>query len=280
MYFYIVDPSKLNQKTFERVQSQLYSSLSEYKINGEVSRVTSLRTITQLVEIAFTRGVKTLVAVGNDDTLQEVINAAKGRDVTLAYIPLVNTELSKILGLPNIESAAKTIAVRRVEQLDLGLVNNNWFFTKLTFGGLEEESHGMFSLGLFKKTFNLPTIEIKFSADGKYSASLKVVAGAIINARDNSYGDPKLASPTDSILDVMMIPAVSSYTLWQHKKDLASGCLENIPGCSLIHLKKIEITSPEGLTLKSGDKVIAKTPAIIEILPKALKMIVGKDRTF
>jgi hypothetical protein len=63
MYFYIIDPQKLNQKTFDRVQSQLYSCLSEYRISGEISRVTTIRTIQQLVDIAFAREVKTLVAV-------------------------------------------------------------------------------------------------------------------------------------------------------------------------------------------------------------------------
>jgi diacylglycerol kinase (ATP) len=277
MYCYIIDPSKLNQKTFERVQSQLYSSLSEFKINGEIMRSTSIRSVTQLVEVAFQRGVKTLVAVGDDETLHDVINVAKDRDVTFAYIPLADTEMGRILGLNGIEVACKSIAQRRVEQLDLGLVNGNWFFTRLSFGAEAETKKSIWNFGLRESTTEF---EIKFSADGKYSGSLKAAAGAILNARDNSGGDLSLANPTDSVLDLMMVPQMSGLSSWRHKNDIAAGTFENIPGCSVVHLKKVEITSPEGIPLRTGDKIIAKTPAIIEVLPKALRMIVGKDRTF
>jgi hypothetical protein len=37
---------------------------------------------------------------------------------------------------------------------------------------------------------------------------------------------------------------------------------------------------PAGLVLRAGEKVIAKAPARIEILPQALKLIVGKERNF
>lgn len=278
MYFYIVDPQKINQRTFERVQAQLYSCLSEHRITGEITRVTTLRSLPQLVESAFSRGVKTLVAVGSDDTLQELINTVKDREVTIGYIPLAESEIGKILGLNGIETACKSIAARRVEQLDLGLVNGNWFFTRLSFGGLTDTGGGLMSM--FKPVGKLPNFEVKFSADGKYNATLRAVAGVIHNARDNSGGDMTLANPTDSILDVMLMPAMSGINLWRYKNDLASGYFENIPGSSLVHLQKIEITSPIDMPLKTGDKVIAKTPAIVEIFPQAVRMIVGRDRTF
>ena len=124
MYYYIVDPQNLTQREFERVQSQLYSSLSEFRISGEVMRITGLRTINQLVETAFAHNAKTIVAVGSDDTLHDVINAVKLRDVAVGFIPLFESELGEILGIKNIDYAAKIIAGRRIALLDLGVVNN------------------------------------------------------------------------------------------------------------------------------------------------------------
>ncbi len=278
MYFYIVDPSKLNQKNFERVQTQLYSSLSEHRISGEISRVTTIRTVQQLVDLAFERGTKTLVTVGVDDTLQEVINCVKGRDITLAYIPLMDSELSRILGVHDIESAAKTIAARRIEQLDLGTVNNNWFFTRLSFGAADDKNEkpgGMFSF--FSRGAPAQTFDLKFSADGKFNGTLKIAAGVLINARDNSGVKSNVANPTDSVLDLLVVPELKGLGA---KKELQRGYLENISRCSVFHVSKIEISGPENLELRAGGKVLAKTPAIIEVLPKALKMIVGRDRTF
>src|SRR5438045_2952826 len=98
MYYYIVDPQKISQREFERVQNQLYSSLSEYRVFGEVMRVTGLRTINQLVENAFAHQAKTIVAVGSDDTLHDVINAIKGREMMVGFVPISETEIGKILG--------------------------------------------------------------------------------------------------------------------------------------------------------------------------------------
>src|SRR5688572_3595107 len=102
MYYYIVDPTKLNQRQFERVQNQLYSCLSEYRISGETTRVTSLRTIPQLVDTALSHGAKTIVAVGTDETLHDVINAIGEREALIGFVPLAETELGNTLGIKNI----------------------------------------------------------------------------------------------------------------------------------------------------------------------------------
>jgi diacylglycerol kinase family enzyme len=279
MYYYIFDPTKLSQKSFERIQNQLYSCLSEYRIGGDISRVTGIRTVQQLVDIAFDRGVKTLVVIGTDDTLQEAISAVRDRDVTLGYVPVEDSELSRIFGLSGIDASCRTIAQRRVELLDMGVANKNWFFSRLSFGDLEQAGGGFLGMSILRRA-TLNTYEVRFLADGKYNAQIKAVAGLIINSRDKSCGDVRLADPTDGLLDMLLIPDIGRARLWKHRKDLESGCYENIYGCSTIHLKKIEIINPEGLPLKSAGKVIAKTPAVIEVVPKSLKMIVGKERMF
>lgn len=279
MYYYIIDPAKLNQKSFDRVQNELYSCLSEYRISGETTRVTGLRTIPQLTEIAFSHGVKTLVAVGSDDTLQEIISAVGGRDVTIGFIPLFETELARILGIRDIESACKIIAARRVELLDTGIANNAPFLTKLSFGlDFKESDLGWFGSKLIGKLGNLPAYEVRFSAEGKYNGSLEAVAGLILNTRE--IGERGIANPTDGVFDVVLLPKLTRAQIFKHRKHIASGCLEEVPGSSLLHLKRIEILSPEGLPLRSGNKSIAKTPAIVEVKPKTLKIIVGRERTF
>lgn len=281
MYYYIIDPSKLNQRSFDRVQNELYSCLSEYRISGETTRVTGLRTIPQLTEVAFSHGVKTLVAVGDDDTLQEMISAVAGRDITLGYIPLFDSELSRILGIRSIESACKTIAARRVELLDTGIVNGAPFLTRLSFGlSLSGRDLGLFGTRMFGKLANLPEFEVRFSADGKYQGSLSVIGGLILNTRAGEGESAGIANPTDGLFDVLLLPRLSRYRLYQYRKHLSTGCYEKIPGSSLLHLKTIEILNPEGLPLRSGNKAVAKSPATVELKPKTLKLIVGKERTF
>lgn len=295
MYYYIVDPQKITQREFERVQNHLYSSLSEYKISGEVVRVTGLRTINQLVENAFHNGAKTIVAVGSDDTLHDVINAVKGRETTFGFIPIIDTEISEILGLHNINQAAKTIASRRIAELDMGSVNNppasngeigragNYFFSKLSFGlgpSINNNKWNIFNLKLIQSLFHLPQFEVKFSADGLYQATVKVVGGMIINGRGNTCGHNHTTNPTDGVADVMLLPKLTKLQTLKYRKEILSGCYEKIPQASIVHVNKLEISTPQGLPLRVGNRVIAKTPAVIEIIPKTLKIIVGRDRKF
>jgi diacylglycerol kinase family enzyme len=270
MYYYIVDPQKISQREFERVQNLLYSSLSEYRISGEVVRSTGLRTINQLVENAFAHGAKTIVAVGSDDTLHDVINAVRDREVTIGFVPIFDTEISSLLGVSNISQAAKTIGARRIAELDLGVVNGNYFLSKLSFGLGAETSGGstIFNFKLIRTLFNLPQIEVKFSADNQYQATTPVVGGLIIN------------SLTEGVFNVMLLPKLSKIKTLRFRQQILSGNYGQVPGASMIHVQKMEILNPPGLAIRAGGRVIAKTPVTIEILPQALKIIVGRDRKF
>jgi diacylglycerol kinase family enzyme len=284
MYYYIVDPQKISQKEFERVQNVLYSSLSEYRISGEVVRVTGLRTVQQLVENALAHEAKTIVAVGSDETLNTVINAVNKREVVIGFIPIVESEIGNILGMKDITQAVKTIASRRIQDLDLGVINGNYFLSKISFGQTNQNGWG--------NLFNLPTFEIKFSVNEEYHASQKVVGGIIINSRHNrgelkNIGLPATASralqagnPTDSLLDVLLLAELSKWHAIRFRSRILAGFYENIPQASLVHVKKIEILQPAGLPLKIGEVTIAKTPAIITIAPAAVRMIVAKERNF
>ncbi|MBX4187218.1 MAG: hypothetical protein KW802_03120 [Candidatus Doudnabacteria bacterium] len=270
MYYYIVDPQKISQKNFERVQNVLYSSLSEYKISGEVVRVTGLRTIQQLVENAFSHEAKTIVAVGNDQTLHEVINAVGKREMVLGYIPLASSEIGEILGIKEVPLAAKIIAFRRVEVLDLGSVNNNYFLSKLKLGDWDTDKF----LPNLEKTF-----EIKLRVDDQYQADLKVSAVLVVNSR-NSANEERVAYPNDGKLDILLLPQLTKWETLTNRKNILSGHFEKIAQCSVIHAKKIEILSPSGINLRADNWLLAKTPAVIEVLPQSLKIIVGRERKF
>lgn len=277
MHYYIVDAQKLSQRQYERVQHELYSSLSAFKVSGEVVRITGVRTMSQLVETAISRSATTVIAVGTDETFDELVNASIDKDVVLGFIPIMDCELGNILGISDIEHGAKTIAGRRIAELDLGSVNDSYFTTKLSFGLMKQEQ-GLF--GSIKSLFDLPTYEIKFSAVGKFEASAQAVGGMIINGRDNGSTKVNLGNPADGMLDILLLPKLTNLQILKYRSQILSGFYENITGSSLVHANKLEIINPAGLPLRAGNKIIAKTPATIEVMPKAIKVIVGRERNF
>lgn len=238
MYYYIIDPQNIDQRTFERVQNQLYSSLSEHKISGEMTRVTSLRSIGQLVESAVQRGATTIVAVGHDNTVQEIINAVGEQDLAVGYIPLLPSEISEIIGAGDVVNACRILAQRRTEVLDLGRIVNNYFFTKVSINKTLEslQAKSIFSFSKFSEAASLKSIPIKLEVDGLYQAEFETAIGLIVNSRAGKLGldegsrGGKLADPTDGILDILLLPQLSSYDAWKYRKELGSGGLEKIPG--------------------------------------------------
>ncbi|MBX4187552.1 MAG: hypothetical protein KW793_00230 [Candidatus Doudnabacteria bacterium] len=282
MYYYIIDPQKINQKHFERVQNQLYSSVSELKISGEMTRVTGIRTIRQLVETAVMRGATTLVAVGHDSTVQEIINEVQDKEMAIGYVPVQDSEISKVLGITDVVSACQALAHRRVEQLDLGTVQNSFFFTKLGIGSNIDSLQGnsIFDFAKFSAAANVKPVPIKMEIDGQFSVEFEVAIGAIFNSRAVKPQGSKIADPTDGLLDILLLPRISSFDAWKYRNEIAEGCLERIPGRAIMHGKNISIISPEGLPFYVGDRTIAKAPVTVSLAQKQVRMIIGKDRTF
>jgi len=290
MYYYLVDPSKFEGKNFEFYQTQLLALLGEYHVAGEVARVTKLRTVGDLVATAFSRGVSTLVVVGDDETFNQVVGVCKGKPVTLGYVPINDSsEVAQVFGIRSLEEAVATIAKRRVVNLDLAKVGENYFIAALNFGFLPEKFFtaapnepmpGWFSsLRAFSA---IAPQEVTLTFDGNFSATSKLLAGSIINVRDHSSVNPEvsLGDPRDQLLDAVMTGELSKFQAFRYRKLLADKSYEAVPGGSVVHAKTIEIKSPEGLPIYLSGRIIAHTPVTVTIGNQTLRVIVGKERQF
>ncbi|MCL5666399.1 MAG: hypothetical protein M1383_01350 [Patescibacteria group bacterium] len=280
MYYYIVDQNHLPLEKFERLQTQLQGLLAEFKIAGEVARVTPLRNITDLVNTASQRGAKTLVACGSDDTFNQMLAALKGRDFTAGFIPFdENSILAKILGTENLFTGVKTIAARRIEKIDLAKISGNYFISFLEFGVMSQNIKDATlwqSLKLLSSESKSFTIRI----DDSYNVTINGQGGLVANIRSSSAHNERIANPTDGNLDLLILEKLSKMQILAHRKAIGEGCLEKVPNTTVIKCKKIEFLEPRGFSLTMLGRVVAKFPATVEIIPQRLRMIVGKSRTF
>jgi diacylglycerol kinase family enzyme len=280
MYFYILDGQHVDSRTVERAHVEIQGLLAQFRVTGEIARVTSLRTIKELVETASQRGAKTLVACGTDETFNLMLAYIAGRDFTLAFIPITtNSYLGQIFGLDSIFTAVKTIAARRVERLDLAVMGEHYFINQVEFGLPHQPStsdHWWSGL----KLLSLPERQITLRIDNTYTVQAIGQGGIICNSRVTSSSNSAIANPTDGLLDVMLLGKLDRLALLHYKQQLTHKLLEQIPGTSVIKCCRVDILEPKGLSLTIAGKVFAKAPASIEIIPRQLKIIVGKNRTF
>ncbi len=280
MYFYILDGTNIPPAQFEKAQVTLQGLLAQFRISGEMVRVTAIRSIHDLVELAAERGVKTLIACGTDDTFNIMLAYLAGRDFALGFIPLVqDTSLGQILGLDSLETAVKTVAARRLEKIDLAVMGDNYFISQVEFGvaSTKVKNMGWFSSmsSLTKEVYNL-----KLRIDNSYTMDISCLGGTVTNSRTKSSSNSTIANPTDGFLDLMVLERLTKMDVLKYKLDIAAGVMENIPGTSVIKCRQVEFLEPRGFPLNIAGKTFAKVPAIVSIIPRSLRMIVGKTRTF
>src|SRR3989344_2692946 len=280
MHYYIFDQGNLPVEKFEQLQTEAAGLMAEFKISGETARVTPLRSISELVDTASQRGAKTLVACGSDDTFNLMLAALKGRDFVLGFVPLdENSYLGKILGLDSVFTGVKSIAGRRIEKIDLAKIAGNYFISFLEFGVM---SHNLKSAGFFSslKMLSVEPKKLQIRIDDSYTLNLEALGGLAINTRSTSSKNARIANPTDSSLDLLVLEKLSKTEIFRYRKLIGEGLLEEVPKTSVIKCKKIEFLEPRGMALTMLGRIVAKFPATVEIIPQRLRLVVGKNRTF
>lgn len=241
MYYYIYDTA-LGDKKYAGFLARIENRLTDLGINGKINRLSFLKNIKQVISDEIKRGIKTVVVVGDDKTLGQILNIVAGFNIAVGYIPITQTEAGKLLNIPEGERACDILSARVIKKIDLGKINNYYFLTSIQTGG--------------QKTY--------LDCDGSYYITLQDGNNIItINNLSNDYNT--LSCPTDGHLD-LFIETIEKKILRKPKKTL-----------SRFPVKALRITSDKSMPLLLMDeKRIIKTPADIEIAAKQVKMVVGK----
>lgn len=246
MNVYIYDDF-LNKGRYRRALNRVEIRLTDLGLNGKIIRLGAIKNIKEAIQSEIKNGVKSIIAVGNNETANKVIssmitNTAYGffqKDVLFSIIPIGdNNSIAFSLGIKKEEEACNIILARRIKQLDIGLAGNSIFLNKaeLTSDKAELEIDGKYRLELTKKT----TVKI-------------------ININDDqSLPYKERISPYDNYLNLVV-----------DGKDE-----EN----TFISSNQIKVSGTGELIL--DESVPIALPTEISIIPEKINIIVGKERSF
>ncbi|MFA5052038.1 MAG: diacylglycerol kinase family protein [Patescibacteria group bacterium] len=255
MYYYIYD-TYLNDKKYTTTLQHIESRLMSLGINGRIERMTLLKSMREVITDAIKKGASTIVAVGNDETVSKIVNYLPNISVTLAIIPIgADNTIAASLGIPQGESACEVLSSRIIEHIDVGKANDCYFISSLSVPSTEEV---IFDWGTYqvKPLTNQNTITI-------CNFNSRSVAG---NNTPSHSGNPH-----DGILEaVFSVPEHQSW--WSFSK-------KNYSSASVFPFTKIKIKcATECLPIVADGQTTIKTPVTVEVVPKKLKVIVGKNR--
>lgn len=246
MNIYIYDDF-LNKSKFNRVLNRVEIRLTDLGLNGKIIRLGSIKNVRDVIQNEIKNGAKTIVAVGNNQTVNKIIGAIIDnelygffqKNILFSIIPVGDdNSIANSLGIKKEEEACNTLLARRVKKIDIGLVNNYYFLNKAVIEGqdavleiddyiLEPQERGLIS---------------------------------IYNLKSSQDDDKNLRiNPIDGKLDIY---------IKNRNKDL-----------TFLSINKLKISSKKN-NLLLDDVIEIKTPAEISVIPGKLNVIVGKDRSF
>jgi diacylglycerol kinase (ATP) len=292
MYYYIINPAAGGGK-INRIQEKLKERLKALDIAGEFEKSTGPTDIPKLTRLAIDRGFKTIVAVGGDGTINEMINAVESKEnIAIGIIPMGSTnELANILGIHDWQSACNILAARKVEKLDLGKIGDKFFVTSATIGfenvmfdltrfqKSSAFSKGVFLMNLTREAKKFKPLQLELEFDGKYKVSTECYNLSVSNGTFIDYL-PQHPKPHDGTLDAILISNLSFKELMlfgQNKMKFSGDDTKNV---SVFHTQKVVINSKETVPVSADGQLVAHTPVTITVSDKKLNVIVSRKRKF
>ena len=249
MNIFVYD-SFLNQKKHDRLLARLETRITDLGLNGKISRLSPTRNVSETIASELRRGAKTVIAVGNNKTVNQIINSLAGSQVPLGIIPIGenNNDIAKSLGIESAEAACDILSARLLTKLDLGLANQTYFLSNASV-------NNQGTVIDMNKNYTIETAE-------KGSTYVFNLIGKQIKL------PPKVKSrPDDGLLE--LIVNTHGNKNFFARKDYQS----------IFKIKKITIHNLKNQLILDGSIALA-APAEITVVKKYLNVIVGKNRNF
>jgi len=149
MHIYIFDYF-LNQKNSAAIVAKIETRLTDLGLNGKNCHVGPLKSLKSIVKEELKNNPKTIVAVGNNSTLNQLINALdEENNTTIGIIPVgKNNSIAEAFGIADEDAACNVLSARLIETIDLGKINNQYFIASAVIDNKETiiEINGQYTI--------------------------------------------------------------------------------------------------------------------------------------
>jgi hypothetical protein len=137
MYSYIYD-TFIGQGKYEGLLYKIEKQLTDLGLNGKIIRLSASKNARVAVEDEIRQGTNTIIAVGDDSTVAQIVNAIAANQsenkhlVTLGIIPIgnKNNRLAAAFGIKSINQACEIILARHLQEFNLAQINQGYFLFK------------------------------------------------------------------------------------------------------------------------------------------------------
>jgi diacylglycerol kinase (ATP) len=220
-----------------------------------------------------------IVSAGGDGTLNEVVNgiAQGGCNAALGVLPLgTGNDFARTLGVPtDLETAIGQIMAGKTRAVDLVRVTSDRirYFVNVSSGGFSGVVDEKLTPEMKRAWGPLAYLR---SAAAAFS-ELRGYTAKVANGRYVAGGIPVApeADVADGLLDIVLIAERGPGELAILAAQILLGKHLSSDGIIFRRAKKIAISSRPGMWFNVDGELIGNEPAIFELLPQALRCVVG-----
>jgi diacylglycerol kinase (ATP) len=259
----------------------------------------------ELASRAVSEGYATVVAVGGDGTVNEVVNGTVGSGATVGALPLgANNDFLRSLGVWTWREACQTLATGEVKPLDLGLAeyqdeaggNRHRHFAVLADVGFGSEvvrntprrfRHALggglgYIISLYRTAVGGRggASPMKVWADGQPRYDERLL---LVEALNGMYAGGGLkvaprARMDDGLLDVFLVREMAWFKIWTLFPTIFQGThIEHAKG-EYFQAREVAVETEAPVSLSLDGEVLGHTPASFSVLPRLLRVKCPRPR--
>lgn len=294
---FIINPNSGNgrgRKVWSLIEKKLANYHLRYDYVFTEGPEDAIQKVRQFKERYSAPAIRGIVAVGGDGTMNEVVNGMMqyGLSVPFGYIPAGSgNDFARGLKLGDWESALAHILAGFIKPIDLGKVNDHWYFINSVGAGFDGEVAayanqsrikdllnrirlGKFTylISMLKTLFAYKRNTLTLRCDGverKYGDTWLVAVG-----NTPSYGGGMSicpdADPHDGKFQVCVVYRISVWGLLKVFPKVYKGAHKGHWAVDLFDATEIEIDYERPYHSQMDGEVKNKTPVSIKMIPKAL----------
>ena len=269
--------------------------LTELRVDHQIRVSTSADDLEKIARVAAEEGAEIVAALGGDGSLSAAANGVLGTGAALAALPAgTGDDFAKAIGAGKFEPAVRLLATPKVVPIDVVRVTAGAtvrHFVNIAGAGFDSEvnetanamtlnlgSTGTYIVAVLKTLSRFTPAEFLITIDDRpiqVDAMLAVVGSGI------SYGGGMkvlpAASLTDGILDVCIVEALGKAAFLRAFPRVFTGSHTSHPKIQMHRGRRITMEATRRLLVYADGERIGPLPAIFDVLPAALPVVVGPN---
>lgn len=245
-------------------------------------------------------GYETIVAVGGDGTVNEVVNGVVGSPTAVFSLPLgAGNDFLRSLGIWTAEEACRVLAEGSVRSIDAGLADyehqsgqrGQRYYAVLADVGLGSEvvrntprrfRHALggglgYVVSLYRTAIQgqgrARPMKVWVDGELRYDEDL-----LLLEALNGAYGGGGLrvapkARLNDALLDVFLVRDMSWPMIWMLFPKIYRGTHIEHERAEYFQVKEVRVEAEKSSTVSVDGEVIGHTPATFRVVPGALRVL-------